>query len=114
MKKKEIKKMYSREMSVVDDVIETLSELSNSSGPYTISTADNGVREISREEFLETVIEWTVEKLAGNVGYIFLGNHMEMDLKSGTVRFGQETEVRLVKYTEDGLKIIPLVEELEG
>ena len=42
------------------------------------------------------------------------GKKMNMDLKSGTVRFGQETDVRIVQRTADGLKIIPLVEELEG
>lgn len=72
MKKKDIKKMYSREMNVVDDVIKTLSELSNSTGPYTVYTADDEARGISREEFLENMIEWAVDKLAGNVGYIFL------------------------------------------
>ncbi|CZQ83627.1 Hypothetical protein Tpal_468 [Trichococcus palustris] len=41
------------------------------------------------------------------------GKKMNMNLKSGTVRFGQETDVRIVQRTADGLKIIPLVEEME-
>ena len=107
MKKKEIKKMYSREMNVVYNVIETLSEISNTSGPYTVSTTDNGVKEISREEFLETTIEWAIEKLAGNVGYIFLAKRLEMDLKSGTFKLQGEPAYRMVEYEEDGLKFIP-------
>lgn len=40
------------------------------------------------------------------------GKNMNMDLKIGTVRFGQEAAARQVQYTEDGLKIIPITESL--
>ncbi len=40
------------------------------------------------------------------------GKNMNMDLKIGTVRFGQEAAVRQVQYTEEGLKILPITESL--
>ena len=38
------------------------------------------------------------------------GKKMNMDLKSGTVIFREETVVRQVDYTKDGLKIIPITD----
>lgn len=72
MKKKEMKKIYRDEMIAVEEVINTLSDVLISKEPYT-SHSEHGVKVLTREEFLESMIEWSIDYLGGNVNYMFLG-----------------------------------------
>lgn len=71
-----LKKAYLEEISAVDAVVETLEEaLQATDSEYQIVTnegePDESSEWISREKFLEFVIEHAVNELGGKVGYLF-------------------------------------------
>ena len=72
MKKKEIKKLYGEEVKVVEEVIEVLCEWLQADGPYYTTDEQGNITHMTREAFLASAIEWSVDKLGGNVGYIFI------------------------------------------
>ncbi len=71
-----MKKAYLEEVGAVDAVIKSLSSaLQSDATEYEIITDEGQPHErtdwISREEFLEFVIENAVNELGGKVGYLF-------------------------------------------
>lgn len=71
-----LKKAYLEEISAVDAVVEALEEaLKSKDSEYQIVTnegqPDESSEWISREKFLEFVIEHAVNELGGKVGYLF-------------------------------------------
>lgn len=62
---------YMQEVEAVEDVIETLQNAIDGKGPYYKSVG-NIVTPISREEYLNEIIEWAINQLGGNVGYVFM------------------------------------------
>lgn len=71
-----MKKAYLEEIGVVNEVIESLSSALQSDDTEFEIITDKGYPNeksnwISREEFLEFMIEYTINTLSGNVGYVF-------------------------------------------
>ena len=70
MKKRKMKKKYMQEVAAVNEVITTLTDAAVSNGVFSVSD-DEGTRKVSREEGLQAIIEWSIDKLVGSVGYVF-------------------------------------------
>ena len=70
MKKRKMKKKYMQEVAAVNEVVTTLTDAAVSNGVFSVSD-DEGTREVSREEGLQAIIEWAIDKLVGSVGYVF-------------------------------------------
>lgn len=70
MKKRKMKKKYMQEVAAVNEVITTLTDAAVSNGVFSVSD-DEGTRKVSREEGLQAIIEWAIDKLVGSVGYVF-------------------------------------------
>ena len=71
-----MKKAYLEEIGVVNEVIESLSSALQSEDTEFEIITDKGYQKeksnwISREEFLEFMIEYAINTLSGSVGYIF-------------------------------------------
>lgn len=71
MKKKEMKKVYREEMVAVNEVIKTMANVLSSPEPYTSYSID-GIKVLTREEFLENMIEWSIDYLAANVNLMLM------------------------------------------
>ena len=70
MKKRKLKKKYTQEVAAVEEVVAMLTDAIVSEGPFSVSD-EEGTRVVSREDGLQAVIEWAIDKLVGNVGYVF-------------------------------------------
>ena len=70
MKKRKMKKKYTQEVAAVNEVVVTLTNAAVSRGVFSVSD-DEGTRAVSREEGLQAIIEWAIDKLVGSVGYVF-------------------------------------------
>lgn len=70
MKKRKVKKKYMQEVAAVNEVVTTLTDAAVSKGVFSVSDHE-GTREVSREEGLQAIIEWAIDKLVGSVGYVF-------------------------------------------
>lgn len=70
MKKRKMMKKYMQEVAAVSEVVSTLTDAAVSNGVFSVSD-DEGTRAVSREEGLQAIIEWAIDKLVGSVGYVF-------------------------------------------
>lgn len=70
MKKRKMKNKYMQEVAAVNEVVVMLTKAAVSRGVFAVSD-DEGPRAVSREEGLQAIIEWAIDKLVGSVGYVF-------------------------------------------